>query len=72
MDKAEVIIAKFICRIECELDGLVSDMREFGMTAFVQGEGYGYITCLEILQSLMPKPNTLLNYDIEAKYRDIL
>jgi len=68
----ENIIEKFIERIEYELDELMVDICEFGMTDFVQGEGYGYIICLEILKSLLPELSEILDYDIENKYKDIL
>jgi len=68
----ENVIEKFIERVEYELDELSFDIRETGMTDFAQGEAYGFIICLEILQPLLPKPRTLLNYDIEDKYKEWL
>jgi len=70
--KKENIIEKFIERIKYELDELMLDINESCMTDFAQGEGYGYIISLEMLKSLLPKPSSLLDYDIENKYKDIL
>jgi len=68
----ENIIEKFIEQVEYELGELTFDIRKTGMTEFAQGEGYGYIISLEMLKSLLPESSTLIDYDIENKYKDIL
>jgi len=66
------IITKMKELIENELDDLMSDICERGMIDFAQGEGYGYIISPEMLKSLLPESSTLIDYDIEGKYKDIL
>lgn len=72
MEEPEKIIAELVSFIEDALGELISDMRECGMTDFGQGEGYGYIICLERLKDLLPKSDTLLNYNIEEKYEYLI
>lgn len=70
--KNEEIIMEFINLVEYELDELMLDINESGMTDFLRGEGYGFIVCLEMLKLLLSESASLLNYDIEDKYKKIL
>jgi len=70
--KKENIIEKFIELIEYELDELMLDINESGMTDFARGEGYGFVICLEIAKLVLSKSSSLLDYDIETKYKGIL